>query len=303
MNRHRALAAVVLTLFAATAAGCVVQESESDEPQATRDTSGFAALVSACLAYTFADTAMLLSSPVIGGASLELRACLSEAADCEAVLGCMGYTRSPCPEPDSLCDGDRALHCLSLAEGLDVVYSENCADDPNGNTSCDIVSIEGKEPRAACNAGPCSRDRCEDDVLYACDGDREVRTVCSSQRSCHEYEPFASCELPDECARDHCDGDALVVCQAGFVHYRENCAAIIPGTRCRTTEFGAECAAESLHPTCPAFPLFSSFCEGDIGVACQLGARFEVDCSAIGAACVEGPEVDKARCRLPGASD
>lgn len=259
--------------------------------------------MSACLGFSLPAAFGFFAPVDEGGPSLAETTCLANAADCPSVLACVGRDGRACPG-DANCDGDVAVHCPALPNGLRSETREPCSADAAGNTGCAVADDQGKGIFAVCNAGPCQGERCEDDVRVSCFDGVEIRTDCAHQgRICLFDAAVASaaCVLPEACGADHCEGTLAVSCSANRrVAARVDCSRAVPGGICQDSHGAVQCAAAVWDPACPADQPFTGWCDDTLGVICFAGARVTVDCAAFpGATCQQADGSAAARCRVP----
>jgi hypothetical protein len=238
-----------------------------------------------CLGLSSPSVVGYLGAPEIGGASEETKRCLRGAEDCDSVLSCAGYAAEPC---EAGCDGDIARNCFVAPNGLSIATYENCAENADGNGSCDLV-LEDKGNYALCHDSQmCSESRCEEGVGLFCDGGHEVAFPCGSDELCLTDGVSTSCVREQPCERDHCDasGEVLYLCERGRLVLEARCESVLPGTRCVQNSIFAQCEARVADPSCMAEPQ-RSFCDGNLAVACNSGVRYEIDCTAVDGRCLE----------------
>jgi hypothetical protein len=165
-----------------------------------------------------------------------------------------------------------------------------------------VVDDDGKGTFAACNAGPCRAASCDGDVAISCIGGVALRADCAARgQSCVADAGGSYCALAGACERDRCDGDTVVSCRAGRTLARVDCAATIPGGRCRDQRGAVDCVAAAWDPACPLDQRYVSWCDGAAGVACHTGVRLQVDCPAFrNGRCVADAGTAHPRCRIAG---
>jgi hypothetical protein len=264
----------------------------------SRDSGASRARVSACLGHGFASAAAFFGPSFVRGAEPQQQRCVAGARDCAEVLRCVGLDGAACDRDH--CDGDVAVHCERLKLGGSVTTREDCSTSTAGNTRCGVIDREQRNPWATCVASDgCDKPICSGDVLIDCVGQHQKRVDCAADgRVCVAGEDGASCLFPDLCEHDHCDGDTAVRCVEGHVFERQNCKALFEGATC-TSDRIAACSAKKPHPSC-ARERPRGWCEGETGVGCARGIRFEVDCAGFAhGRCEEAsPTARNARCRL-----
>ena len=263
------------------------------------DRDGLRARVSACLGSDFSAAVTFFGPEQLSQISASEVRCVEGSGDCATLVACLGLSGPACAAEDR-CEDGVAVRCFRLPNGITSEVRQRCGEGESPNSRCSVVDDQGKGIAALCNVGPCLQPRCQGDVAVACIGDVEIQIDCAAQgRRCAIDEGGPSCVLPATCQRDHCDGGAAVLCRAGAVRDRYDCAAIIPDGRCRDRNGLVECVAPVWDPACPTDEPYASWCEGDAGVTCNGGVRFEVDCpSFLGGTCVEDDNASRARCRI-----
>lgn len=264
------------------------------------DEGGVRARVSACLGYSLSAAVAFSGPEVTAGMTEQVVACVAGSGDCAGVRLCLGLAGPSC-SGDGRCEDGVAVHCPTLPNGWRSEIREDCAADPVGNTGCAVIDDNGKGVFAVCQAGSCRGNRCEGNTLISCRGSVEVRNDCASRgRVCVVDAGQAFCALPEACARDHCQGTTALLCRGGHAELRQDCAALVPGGRCRDRSGAVDCVAATWDPTCPTDEPYLSRCAGAAGEVCHAGARLEVDCAAFqGGRCEMDAAVSEARCQLP----
>jgi hypothetical protein len=296
---HRGGVAALLALVAA--AGCDAEGGPPPTPRLTADDLGAVrARLSACLGSTMSQAVAFGGPAALSVGSDATIDCVASSSDCAGVTACLGLDGPPC-DGEGRCEGNVAVACVKLPNGSRVEVPDDCGARTDGNNRCDVVDDDGAGIFALCNAGPCAGDRCAGDERVYCLGGVEIREPCAAGGlvCATDWEgPF--CALPEPCAADHCDGDAAVICRGGHVGWREECAALMPGGRCRADGALIGCVADPPDPACAGGEPYRSTCDGVAGVACYAGARLSVDCPAfLGSTCEMDPTLSEARCRLP----
>jgi hypothetical protein len=280
---------------------CAVEAPNRDglPVEAISDALALRARVSACLGVDAGAAVSFFGPELVSGVSDTAIRCLEPAADCDAVLACLGLERNSCTGTDA-CRDSTSLHCARLSNGVLAVVSQDCADDPDGNQRCSVLD-DGKSNASICNAGPCRGERCDGDVRIQCWAGAETREDCGSfGRICVSGPTGVFCARPGSCDHDQCIGNTAVSCRDGHVDVHQDCGELVEDGVCRVIGNSAECVAKTWHPSCPPNEPFVSFCDGRRALACYLGALYEARCDAfLHGDCEPGARGIGARCRVP----
>jgi hypothetical protein len=281
-----ASAALAGVACSAPSASPPADRAAAGTPPFSPDEDGLRGKLAGCLGLSL-DTALAWLIPEkIGGISEAQRACLVAATTCDDVQHCLGVEPGPCPEMAE-CDGNIAKLCWALRERPEVVEKQDCSHDRDGNHTCFVTSGHGPdEAYAQCGAGSCRVDSCDGDVLVQCINGVAVRNDCTrAGKGCVETTGVAFCGFEEACTESRCDDDIAVVCDFGHVVFRQSCSEIFPEAGCVEEHGAAYCGAPLAGATtCEGAP---DVCIGDRAQHCSQGIWIEVDCSAVGASCVE----------------
>src|SRR5688572_6010646 len=140
----RAMCALaVRLLLAVLALACSAETSSEAAPaELVLDTNSLRARVSACLGVDVLSAVSLFGPDVVDGLPEEIIACLEATDDCDDVLECFGWLRDSCAGVDQ-CESSAALECAKLANDVQVLVWEDCAEDAEGNHTCRVID-DGK---------------------------------------------------------------------------------------------------------------------------------------------------------------
>lgn len=298
MNEIAKKLAFALALAAAPA--CQAQASDTPAPIVFK-VGAEGARVSACLGYSVGSAVNFFGHPLLGGVAPDVASCVRKAEDCDAVLGCLGYTIGECEEG---CEEAVARHCRTLPSGVVVSWREDCSVDPAQNHECKLIIDEGKGNYSSCFDGTtCEAEGCASDAALHCDHGFTQRWGCAPNETCTMLGDATTCMAGGSCESDYCEDEQTIVrCNGGTIELRARCADVMPGTVCKlSSSMEATCAAEVPDPSCPTDNPFNDHCEGDVGIACVNGVRYEVDCSSVAAHCETADHTT--RCNSAGAGN
>jgi hypothetical protein len=205
--------------------------------------------------------------------------CILAAADCMGVAACLGYSELPC-DGEERCEGSVQVGCSRHPITQEMVRTtEDCADDPHGNSEC---VTEFGSPWCAAPAALCEgRENlsCEGDTLVECFDQPRIRHCDRIGRRC---EPGVdSCLRADFMAPcTPCQGDVAYVCDFGDLPGRSlDCGAL--GMRCEPTEVYDEDTDSSIMVgECVAREAACerSSCDGASATLCLNGQPFAFEC-------------------------